>query len=178
MNSTDLPPVLCIVGKKDSGKTEVTVRLARELRRRGRRVMTVKHGHSFDLDTPGTDSWRHRHEGEADRVVMASPEGFAVVGRWPEEQMPLDGIVRMYLSDAEIVLAEGYKASRHSKVEVFRSAAHREPVIDPGNPSAESFLAVVTDQPDFQASVPVFGLDDPALAMKLVDLVEEELLDG
>ena len=85
--------------------------------------MTVKHGHSFDLDTPGTDSWRHRHEGEADRVVMASPEGLAVVGRWPEEQMPLDGIVRMYLSDAEIVLAEGYKASRHSKVEVFRSAA-------------------------------------------------------
>ena len=178
MSSTDSPPVVCIVGKKNSGKTEVTVRLARELRRRGRRVMTVKHGHSFDLDTPGTDSWRHRHDGGADRVVMASPEGFAVVGRWPEEEMPLDGIVRMYLSDAEIVLAEGYKASGHPKVEVFRSAAHREPVIDPGNPSAESFLAVVTDKPDFQASVPVFGLDDPALAMKLVDLVEEELLDG
>ncbi|MCK5652244.1 MAG: molybdopterin-guanine dinucleotide biosynthesis protein MobB, partial [Gemmatimonadetes bacterium] len=122
--------------------------------------------------------WRHRHEGEAARVVMADPRGFAVVGDWPGEEMPLDGIVRMYLSDAEIVLAEGYKASRHPKVEVFRSAAHREPVIDPGNPSAESFLAVVTDQPDFQASVPVFGLDDPALATRLGDLVEEELLDG
>ena len=178
MSSNDLPPILCIIGKKNSGKTGLTVRLSRELRRRGRRVMTVKHGHTFDLDKPGTDSWRHRHEGEVDRVVVVSPEGFAVVGVWPEEEMSLDGIVRSHLSDAEIVLAEGYKVSSHPKVEVFRSAAHREPIIDPGDPSADTLLAVVTDHPDSQATVPIFALDDPALATKLGDLVEKELLDG
>jgi molybdopterin-guanine dinucleotide biosynthesis protein B len=166
------------VGKKNSGKTGLTVGLARELRRRGRRVMTVKHGHTFDLDTPGTDSWRHRHEGEARRVVVASPEGFAVVGEWLGEEMSLDGIVGAYLSDAELVLAEGYKATRHPRVEIFRSAAHRKPVMDPDDPSAESFLAVVTDQPDFPASVPVYDLTDPELMAKLGDLVEKELLGG
>jgi molybdopterin-guanine dinucleotide biosynthesis protein B len=178
VSSTDLPPVLCILGKKNSGKTGLTVRLARELRSRGRRVMTVKHGHTFDLDKEGTDSWRHRHEGEADRVVVASPEGFAVVGGWPEREMSLDEIVRSYLTDAEVVLAEGYKVSPHPKVEVFRSAAHRDPLIDPADPSADSLLAVVTDRPDLPASVPIFALDDPALATKLGDLVEKELLDG
>ena len=57
------PPILCIVGKKNSGKTTLTVALAAELNRRGRKVMTVKSGHGFRLDEPGRDSWRHRHEG-------------------------------------------------------------------------------------------------------------------
>jgi molybdopterin-guanine dinucleotide biosynthesis protein B len=166
------------VGKKNSGKTEVTVRLARELRRRGRRVMTVKHGHGFDVDRPGTDSWRHRHEGEADRTVVAAPGGFAVVGDWAGEEMSLEGIVGAYLSDAEIVLAEGYKASDHPKVEVFRSEAHREPVTDLADPSADSLLAVVTDLPDLQVAAPVFRLQDPSLATELGDLVERALLDG
>ena len=53
MSSIDLPPILCILGKKNSGKTGLTVRLAQELRRRGRRVMTVKHGHTFDHGATG-----------------------------------------------------------------------------------------------------------------------------
>jgi molybdopterin-guanine dinucleotide biosynthesis protein B len=58
----DAPPVVCIIGRKNSGKTELTVALGAELKRRGYRVMTVKHGHGFQLDQPGKDSWRHRHE--------------------------------------------------------------------------------------------------------------------
>ena len=74
------PPVVCIVGKKKSGKTATVVGLVSELARRGHRVMTAKHGHGFELDTEGTDSWRHRHEGGAHRVVMAAPDQIAVMG--------------------------------------------------------------------------------------------------
>ncbi len=171
------PPVLCIVGKKKSGKTAVVVSLVAELARRGRRVMTVKHGHGFRLDTPGTDSWRHRHEGGARRVVMAGPEDFAVVGEWGTEGEPeLEELVRRYLADAEIVIAEGFKGSDAPKIDVFRSSAHAVPVYDPRDPGANRFLAVVTDRADFQAAVPVLHLDDPELASRLADLVEAALL--
>ena len=47
--------------------------------------MSVKHGHHHDIDTEGTDSWRLRHEGGAEKVVLAGPEGFAVMGIWGAE---------------------------------------------------------------------------------------------
>ena len=140
--------------------------------------MTVKHGHGFDLDRSGTDSWRHRHEGESLRTVVAAPGGFAVVGDWPGDEMPVEGIVQAYLPDAEIVLAEGYKVSEHTKVEVYRSQAHREPVSDLSDTSTDSLLAVVTDLPELGTSVPVMRLGDRNLASELANLVERRLLDG
>ncbi|MEJ2678872.1 MAG: molybdopterin-guanine dinucleotide biosynthesis protein MobB [Gemmatimonadota bacterium] len=88
-----MPPIVSFLGKKKSGKTAVTVAVAAELTRRGRRVMTIKHGHGFDLDRQGTDSWRHMHEGRAHRVVLAAPGEFAVMGEWPDGQ-PLGPDVR------------------------------------------------------------------------------------
>ena len=109
---SDLPPVLAVVGYKNSGKTTLVVRLVSELTRRGHRVMTVKHGHGFELDTEGTDSWRHRHEGGAERVVMAGPEDLAVLGRWGSDgEPPLLELVGRFLRDADIVIAEGFKHS-------------------------------------------------------------------
>ena len=48
--------------------------------------MSVKHGHHHDIDTEGTDSWRLRHEGGAEKVVLAGPEGIAVMGIWGAER--------------------------------------------------------------------------------------------
>ena len=83
------PPVVCIIGRKNAGKTTLTVELAAELNRRGRKVMTLKHGHGFQVDQTGRDSWRHRHEGGAVRTVLAGPRDFAVIGNWPGEELPL-----------------------------------------------------------------------------------------
>jgi molybdopterin-guanine dinucleotide biosynthesis protein A len=80
--SPPLPPVICVIGFKDTGKTGVAVGLVEELKQRGHRVAAVKHGHRFRLDTPGTDSWRLRHDGGADPVLLAGPEGFALMGGW------------------------------------------------------------------------------------------------
>jgi molybdopterin-guanine dinucleotide biosynthesis protein B len=67
------PPIVCVIGKKKSGKTTTVVGLVRELASRGYRVMTAKHGHHFEVDTAGTDSYRHRREAGAARVVLAGP---------------------------------------------------------------------------------------------------------
>lgn len=171
-----LPPILCIVGRKNAGKTSLTVALSGELNRRGYRVMTVKSGHGFQVDQVGKDSWRHRHEGGALRSVMAGPRDFAVVGHWPGERMTLEEIVGRFLCDAQIVLAEGAKGSPQPRVEIFRKGVHGKPIMAAPEAGAGPTLALVTDDPTLAGGVPTFSLDDPAHPTALADLVERELL--
>ncbi|GMV05331.1 MAG: hypothetical protein AMXMBFR53_16100 [Gemmatimonadota bacterium] len=172
-----LPAIVCVVGKKKSGKTLTAVGLIAALAARGYRVMSAKHGHGFELDTPGTDSYRHRHEGGAHRVVMAGPEQVAVMGGWGSGgELPLEELVARYLSDADVVVAEGFKTSGAAKIEVYRRAAH-ERALWGGDPARDAtYLAILTDVPGFAASVPVLDVDDPERFRRLADLVETRLL--
>src|SRR5207244_2218015 len=66
--------MISIIGRKNAGKTTLLVALSAELVRRKFRVMTIKHGtHPADTDQRGKDSWRHWHEGRAERVLMEGP---------------------------------------------------------------------------------------------------------
>src|SRR5215213_4942148 len=122
------PPMVAVVGRKHSGKTTLTVRLTAELGRRGHRVMTIKHGsHTFNIDPATTDTYRHYHEGRSERVAMAAPDKFALIARWNVELSP-EEIAARYMSDADIVVCEGFKMSNLPKIEVFRVAAHAEPL--------------------------------------------------
>src|SRR5687767_12068961 len=141
------PPMVAVIGKKHSGKTTVTVRLAAELHRRGHRVMTIKHGsHTFNIDPATTDTYRHYHEGNAERVAMASPDKFALVMRWERELAP-EEIAARYLGDADLVLCEGFKASAIPKLELFRREAHETPLWEPSLANGVSWRAMVSDAP-------------------------------
>jgi molybdopterin-guanine dinucleotide biosynthesis protein MobB len=173
---SDAPPVVCVIGRKNSGKTDLTVALGAELNRRGYRVMTVKHGHGFQLDQPGRDSWRHRHEGGALRTVLASPSDFAVVGDWPREEMPLSELVERFLWDADVVLAEGFKAAPEPNVEVFRDAPGSQPLFDQDKAGTSRTLALVTDRPGIQLPIPVFDVNNQNSVVRLADLLEHKFL--
>ncbi|HSM61408.1 MAG TPA: molybdopterin-guanine dinucleotide biosynthesis protein B [Longimicrobiales bacterium] len=171
------PPLVCVVGKKRSGKTTTVVGLIRALRARGRRVMSVKHGHGFELDHEGTDSWRHRFEGGAERVLMAGPGQLALVGGWGAGgEEPLEALAARFLADADVVVAEGFKASGARRIEVFRRAAHVRPLYGEDPAHDRVYLAVLTDAPDFRAHVPVLDIDDPNRFERLADLVEAGVL--
>lgn len=178
MTQPSAPPTVCIVGKKKSGKTTVLIGLVAELTRRGHRVMTIKHGHRFDLDREGTDSFRHRVEGGAERVILAGPGQLAVMGSWPgaEETGPAD-LAGRYLSDADVVVVEGFKGERLPKIEIFRRAAHSTPVWDPDRGDADEYMAGISDDRDYRNRVPfpTFDADDPELAARLTALVEGAL---
>src|SRR5215216_3960109 len=66
-------------GWSGSGKTTLIERLVPRLTVRGLTVSLVKHAHhSFDIDQPGKDSWRHRQAG-CTEVLVTSAMRWALV---------------------------------------------------------------------------------------------------
>ena len=165
-----------IVGRKHSGKTTLVVRLVAELVRRGHRVTTIKHGsHTFNLDPAATDTYRHYHEGNAEKVAMIAPDKFALVERWSDELAP-EAVAARHMADADLVVCEGFTRSTLPKIEIYRREAHAEPVWGPGIPLASTWRAVVTDADDFRAPMPIFRLSNARWLEELAAFVERELM--
>jgi molybdopterin-guanine dinucleotide biosynthesis protein MobB len=176
----DHPPAVSVVGFKNSGKTGVAVALVAELRRRGLRVGALKHGHHFRLDTPGTDSWRLTHEGGADPVLLAGPEGFAFMGSWTGDREPGPGaLLARHFSGMDLVVVEGYKGEPLPRVEVHRVGSEAPLLCVEEGSDAAPFLALVVDDPDGVSGaegLPVLRWGAPDTASRLADLVEEAVL--
>ena len=152
--------IISIIGRKNAGKTTLVVALAAEFARRGKRVMTIKHAsHPADLDHPGSDTYRHFHEGRAERVLLASPEVRAVIERSPDDTDPIT-LTRRYLADADLVIVEGFKLEALPKVEVFRRVVAPAPIYDASLPNASEWLAIVTDDAQLSAECPVLRFKD------------------
>ncbi len=168
--------MISIVGKKDAGKTTLVVALAAELVRRKFRVMTIKHGtHAADWDQRGKDTWRHRHEGKAERVVLEAP-GERVV--WERRELESDPIslARRYLDGAEMVLVEGFTDHALPKIETYRQACGLDPMWSAERPDAEQWVAMVTDNAKFRAPFPVFRFSDTAWLVTLANIAWDRAL--
>ena len=163
--------IISVIGRKNSGKTTLTVALAAELVRRGHRVMTIKHGdHPADVDRQGTDSWRHFHEGRAERVLLASPDMRVLFERSPDDYDPL-ALARRYMEGADIVLVEGFKRASLPKVEVFRTAVAASPLYTDPELDRSTWVAIVTDDIALDAEVPVLHFQDTMWLQLLANLV-------
>ncbi|HMJ58087.1 MAG TPA: molybdopterin-guanine dinucleotide biosynthesis protein B, partial [Gemmatimonadales bacterium] len=137
--------MISIIGLKNAGKTTFLVALAAEMARREFRVMTIKHGtHTPDMDQRGKDTWRHWHEGRAERVLMESPGQRVLFERTQQESDPIT-LARRYLTGADIVLAEGFKKAPLPKIEVYRRVAGPKPIFDPEKHDPADWVAMVTD---------------------------------
>jgi molybdopterin-guanine dinucleotide biosynthesis adapter protein len=162
------PRLISVVGKKNAGKTTMVVALVKELTRRNHRVMSIKHGsHPFEIDQEGRDTWRHMHEGGAERVVMESPQMRVLISKVKDPLGPRE-LAEQYLADADYVVVEGFKEADIPKIEVFRKAVHAEPLYTPGAPN---FLAIVTDDRELRANIPVMRFSDTAWMYRLIDIV-------
>lgn len=170
--------LISIVGRKGAGKTTLTVALAYEYKRRGNRVMTMKHGHHWaGLDKAGTDSWRHRREGGAARVLLAGPEG-RVLFEEAEDLYDPAALAQRYLQGADIVLVEGYKRAPVPKVEIWRREIKEPPLYDPADPLHVHWKAIVTDDEQLQPDgCPVLRFRDTMWLNLLATLAWEEALE-
>ena len=144
-----------VVGWKNAGKTGLMERLVTEITARGFTVSTIKHAHhSFDVDHPGKDSFRHRVAG-ATEVLLASRNRFALMHELRDRAEPTLDDLLPKLAPVDLILVEGYKRDAHPKVEAFRA--------ETGNP------LIATDDPTIRAvasdvaldlDIPVFDLND------------------
>ena len=147
------PPIVCFVGRSNSGKTTLIERLILELTGEGYRVATIKHaGHGFDLDTEGKDSWRHKRAG-ARQVVVLSKGSLAMFTDVPEE-LPIEEIRARFINcDIDLIIAEGWKSEGFPKVVVVRDELQEV------NVSLEGLIAVASIKP-IDVDVPWFDRDD------------------
>ncbi|MEO0666339.1 MAG: molybdopterin-guanine dinucleotide biosynthesis protein B [Pseudomonadota bacterium] len=146
-----------VVGWKNAGKTGLMERLVAEITSRGHSVSTVKHAHhSFDVDHPGKDSYRHRAAG-AHEVLLASRQRVALMQELRGAEEPSLDALLARLSPVDLVLVEGYKRDAHPKVEAHR-AVTGNPLIAPDDPTVR---AVASDTA-LRLDRPVFDLNDTA----------------
>lgn len=172
--------IFSVVGLKNAGKTSLLVAMAREFRRQGKRVMTIKHAsHPADADREGTDTWRHFHEGNAERVLIASPELRVTFERTPDTEGP-EALARQYFQGADIVLVEGFKQADIPRVEVYRTECGPAPIYDPAAPNAGLWVAILTDSRTLEAGCRVLRFTDTMWLHLLTSLAWEHarVLEG
>src|SRR5207253_10019774 len=96
-SSPAMPPILCFVGRSNSGKTTLIERLIPALVREGYRVATIKHaGHGFNLDTEGKDSWRHKRAGA--HTVIVTTKGSLAMFTDVDEDVQVEELRQRYVS--------------------------------------------------------------------------------
>jgi molybdopterin-guanine dinucleotide biosynthesis protein len=171
-----VPPVVSVIGRKNSGKTRLVVALLREMRHRGFRVASIKHGHhGFESDEKGRDSWKHFNEGEAEATLMVGTGKMALVMRLEGEPDP-QTLVRDFMHNRgyDLVLVEGYKRGPFPKIEIWRHDEHDQPLYQEFGEQEAHYMAIVTDDDSFRADVPVVLLDEddtPSHIKRLCDML-------
>ena len=144
-----------IVGWKNAGKTGLMERLVAEITSRGFTVSTIKHAHhSFDVDHPGKDSFRHRAAG-AREVLLASRNRWALMHELRDEEEPSLSELLTKLAPVDLVLVEGYKRDDHAKIEAFRAATGNALIA-----TTDSSVRAVASDTALALDCPVFDLDD------------------
>ncbi len=117
-------PVLAVCGWSGSGKTTLLEQTLQPLCGRGLRIAVVKHDvHGIDVDRPGKDSDRLFKAGA--NVLLAGPS--EELERRHAHRDDLGLIIRRLLTDNDLVLVEGHKATPLPKVWLASANEHNPP---------------------------------------------------
>ena len=146
--------VFGFAGWSGSGKTTLIEKLIPRFVKRGLRVSLIKHAHhTFDVDHPGKDSYRHRHAG-ANEVLVTSSRRWVLMHELRGAQEPSFEDQVKHLSPCDLLIVEGFKFAPIPKLEVWR-AEPGEGMLHPNDPH---IVAVASDA-KVEARVPVLDLN-------------------
>jgi molybdopterin-guanine dinucleotide biosynthesis protein B len=147
------PFILSIIGRPDSGKTTLILKLLREFKKLGNRVAVSKHcPHGFDLDIEGKDSWRFSQAG-SEGIFLTSAEEIALI-RPKEPVLNLKNKLEDYFSDFDIVLMEGYNDEIGiKKIQIIRSC------IGGDQDNSSDTIAYISDM-SLDTDKPIYRPDD------------------
>ena len=142
-------------GWSGSGKTTLIEKLIPRFTGSGLRVSLIKHAHhTFDVDHPGKDSYRHRQAGASEILVTSSRRWVLMHELRGAAEPSFEEQVR-HFSDCDLLLVEGFKHAPIPKLEVWR-AVTGEPMLHPNDPH---IVAVASDR-HVATKLPLLELDD------------------
>lgn len=136
-------PILGFAAFSGTGKTTLLTQIIPLLTADGLRVGLIKHSHhDIQIDQPGKDSYRLREAG-ASPVMLVSSHRRAIITEFPSIREPeLDEqLLALDQSVLDLVLVEGFKATKFPKIELHRPDMGK-PLLYPDDPS---IVAIATD---------------------------------
>jgi molybdopterin-guanine dinucleotide biosynthesis protein B len=150
-------PRIAFVGRHNGGKTTFLIKVLPLLVASGIRVGYVKHAHAgFEIDIPTKDSYRARHAGVLQTIVLGGGKVAVIDDGRTERELTLDAALERYgRDDLDLIVVEGFKAEPLPKIEVARAALSTELVCL----NDRNLVATVTDF-EVSPAVPHFGLGD------------------
>ena len=151
----DRLPIICFAAPSGTGKTTLIERVIGCLVARGLRIGAIKHdAHNVELDRPGKDSWRLREAG-AVRTILAANNQLAVFDT-AEQPRRVRELAEQFLSDVDVVIAEGFRTSGEPTIIVERVDG---PIRKDWEPPVAP-IAIVSDGLT-TGTLPVLGLNAP-----------------
>jgi molybdopterin-guanine dinucleotide biosynthesis protein B len=160
-------PVISVVGWHNAGKTTLIEGLVAALKQRGVRVAVIKHtqGH-FELDRPGSDSWRYVQAGSDVAVLVGT--GQLVTIEACAEEPDLAEILARLPAGIDLVITEGFKRAPTPKIEVVRPGYGEGRIAHEGE-----LLALVYNDGEAAQGERIFGLGE---IDRLVELLAQRRL--
>lgn len=143
-------------GYSGSGKTTLIEKLIPLFVKRGLRVSLIKHAHhTFDVDQPGKDSFRHRHAG-CTEVLVTSSRRWALMHELRGASEPTLKEQMERLSPCDLLLVEGFKHEPISKLEVYRAEVGESMI----HPHDSNIVAIASDA-KVDSQLPQLDLNAP-----------------
>ena len=106
--------IISVVGKKDTGKTSLTVRIIKELTDRGYKVASIKHSHhQMEMDHEGTDTYKHTEAGSQFTVGVGARTYFNIDEVFSLERLLF--LIKM-IDEPDFVVIEGFKNYNYPKI--------------------------------------------------------------
>lgn len=118
-------PVVCFVGRKNSGKTTLVEQIIKELTARGRKTASIKHhGHpDFEMDIPGKDSWRHHFAGAKTSAIISDKKYGKVCDL--NTELSLYNVLNE-MPGFDLIIVEGYRKYSLPYFELLRQDNERD----------------------------------------------------
>ena len=147
-------------GWSGSGKTTLIEKLIPLFVQRGLKVSLVKHAHhSFDVDQPGKDSYRHRHAG-CSEVLVTSSKRWVLMHELRGAPEPSFPELLERVSPCDLLLVEGFKREKLPKLEIYRASVG-ESLLYPQDPN----IVGIASDAKVDTKLPQFDLNDaPVIA--------------
>jgi molybdopterin-guanine dinucleotide biosynthesis adapter protein len=158
--------IIGITGWKDVGKTYYASLIIKLLVKRGYQVGSIKHAHhDFDIDKPGTDSFKHREAGSNQVIISSSKRWAKITENKNENEKSLDELIQE-LQNVDVIVVEGFKKDNHPKIEILSKDLKNR------NKETKNVIAIVSD--DFEDTItPVYKEND---IENLVEFIIKKIL--